>query len=68
MLCSVLTDRTLVVNEGLGAEETVAVIQVKRDLDTSKEVLAEIARNVCHKVLSKAGLRAVPQRVFVSSS
>ena len=51
-----------------GSEDTVIVVEVKPDLDTSERVLAEIAKNIWSKMLSKAGLRAVPQRVLVSST
>ena len=60
------SDCTLV--DDSGSEDTVIVVEVKPELDTSERVLAEIAKNIWSKMLSKAGLRAVPQRVLVSST
>ena len=60
-------DCTLAVDDDSGAEDTVVVVQIKQT-DTSEKVLDEIARNICQRVYSMAGVRAVPQGVFVSST
>ena len=67
-LCCILkfTGFTLAVNDDSGAEDTVVVVEVKPNLDTSEAVLAEIAKKIWRKMLSKAGLRGVPLRVLVS--
>ena len=63
-------DCTLAVDDDSGllcAEDTVVVVQMKQT-DTSEKVLDEIASNIYQKVYSRAGVRAVPLGVLVSST